>query len=227
MCNRDIVGQFVDLVWNHDWQKNEVLPDNDVELLLEVVRAAGFEPSSLAFGRLRGNYLDQDGRPNGSTYPINQACPYKVTDQENGDLWLATGWLDCLVRYALKCRPYGYGQSPKASAIEKVQAEIENALPLEPIQLSSEGDMLREDSPRENTGAFPYLVSHKRDDNELDDCAGVHKFCGGFLDRHHATERSDSLCCRKCYLRVLFPKEVVTLGDLRRELSAKLYLGPA
>jgi len=50
----------------------------------------------------------------------------------------------------------------------------------------------------------------------------VHGFCQGWMDRHQTTEEHNCIICRSCYLRVVFPKEIATYGELREYLRKKL-----
>ena len=111
------------------------------------------------------------------------------------------------------------GGKDREELIKFVQAEIERSIPLEPIQLTPEGDFLLEYPPNLTPG---FLVDHTRDDHRLNSCVGVHKYCGSWMDRHGATATHDAISCRGCRLRVLFPKEVKTYGELRQTLAAKI-----
>lgn len=217
--------RFVELALRPNiWKEAAQLPEEDVKTLFEVVTAAGFEPEAVVFGKLRGDYREQDGSSTGETYPINGVCHYKVVG-EGGDNYLATGWLDCAVREALE----GAGRFNRSSKeiAKTIQEEIEQSMPLTPVQITPEGDMLLEYPPRLSFGAQEYFVEHSRDEDECDDCAGIHKFCGGWVDRKRATATHDSLNCRSCRMRVLFPREIKTYGQLREALSAKLALANA
>lgn len=102
----------------------------------------------------------------------------------------------------------------REKAIETVRLEIERSIPLQPIQLTHEGDMMLE-YLREG-----YSVDHTRDSHELVSCVGIHAYCRGYVDRRRATKSRDALLCRSCYLRVLFPLEIKTYGELRQTLIA-------
>lgn len=202
-----IASQFVNLALRHDWGKIKELPADEVQILFATVSAAGFEPTKLIPGKLVGHYLDQDGSKTGETYPINILCPYKVIGRESKDHYHATGWLDCALRHARR------GTDPQ-QLVEEIRHEIERSIPLEPIQLTPEGDLLREYPPSHN-----YFVDHTRNDCELSCCVGVHDYCDGWVDRTRVTKTHDALICRRCRLRVLFPKEVKTYGELRQALA--------
>lgn len=74
------------------------------------------------------------------------------------------------------------------------------------IQLTAYGDELTE--PGTTSG----------DATRLSGCigVGVHAVCRGFVDIHQTTLTHQALVCRRCKLRVVVPREVRTLGDLRR-----------
>lgn len=212
----DVAKAFIDLVLKYDWSKDTKLSPSEVKVLFNTVAAAGLEPGKVAFGKLRGEYLEQDGSPNGETFPINGFCPYKVVDKDGEDNYFATGWLDCLLFHAWGHRFSMTGD--RWQAVKEVQREIERSIPLEPIQLTPEGDMLREYPPPVH--GHSYLVDHTRDNHELHMTAGVHEYCS-WIDRRQATKTHDALICRRCHLRVLFPKEVKTYGELRQFLVPK------
>lgn len=220
-----IASKFVDLALKYSrWDGVEKLPRDEEEVLFETVKAAGFEIKGIMPGKLNGCYLDQDGSRTGKTYPINSLCPFKVIHQGNGDYPLATGWLDCLLRLAVS-RAWR-SEAPRQKIIEAVQAEIERSVPLTPIQLTFEGDMLRECPPSCAAFGSEYFINHTRDEKELGICVGIHAYCCGWMDRHRATATHDAISCRKCNIRILFPREVKTYGELRQELAAKLNLLP-
>ncbi len=99
--------------------------------------------------------------------------------------------------------------------IKVMIAEIERSVPLTPIQLTPEGDLLREYP----SGMVAFgSANHTRDDSNLSSCVGVHEFCNGWMDRKRVTKTHDAIVCRRCCLRVLFPKEAKTYGDLRQAI---------
>ncbi len=91
-------SRFIDLVLRFKPSEGIDLSPEDILTLLKIVEVAGFKPKSLILGKLKGNYLDQDGSATGETYPINSICPLKVVDEKNEDNYFATGWLDCAWR---------------------------------------------------------------------------------------------------------------------------------
>ncbi len=215
-----IATQFVDLILKHQqWSQIKELPSlspDEGQALFAIVAAAGFDPKEVISGKLVGNYRDQDGSNSGVTYPINRFCPFKVMDQESRDDYPATGWLDCAFRHVVQD-----SIAPKKSReqlIEMMALEIERSVPLASIQLTPEGDWLSEDPP---SIVVSYFINHTRDDDEIRSCAGIHVYCNGWMDRRQATATHDAIICRQCYLRVLFPREIKTYGELRRALATK------
>ena len=67
-------------------------------------------------------------------------------------------------------------------ALVSVCEAIQDSRPLEPIQLTPEGDFLREYPPREKFGGYEYFIKHTRDDRNLDTCVGIHKYCHGWIE---------------------------------------------
>lgn len=204
-----IAESFVDLALKYSWGTVRGLPAEEVNILFETVSAAGFEPSKIVPGQLRGHYSDGCGSFSEDTYVINGTCPYKVIGKDGEDHYHATGWLDRVLSLARE----GVAIQER---IKAVQHEIERSVPLNPIQLTADGDFMLEYPPYRD-----YLVDHTREDSRLKDCVGVHDFCTGCMDRTRVTETHSALVCRRCHLRVLFPKEVTTYGELRQVLASK------
>lgn len=211
METTDVAVAFVDLVLKYNWNEVEKLPADEVQILFATVSAAGFNPTKVVPGKLVGHYRDQDGSSTGETYPINSYCPYKVIDQDGDDHYHATGWLDGALSLVKGTR-----ERNLQGQIEMIRHEIERSIPLEPIPLTGDGDFLREYPP-----SGGYFVDHTRDTNNLGSCVGVHEFCNSWMDRMRATRTHDAIVCRSCHLRVLFPKEIKTYGELRRFFASK------
>jgi len=163
-----------------------------------------------------GDYLEQDGSRTGEKFSINSLCPFKATYGE-GDQnhFPATKWLDCAVQEVTS------QATEQDDLITAIAVEIERSVPLEPVKLTAEGDLLRE-YPSPHSG----FIDHTRDDGELSSCVGLHKRCNGWVDRRDATETHDALSCRSCNMRVLFPKSVKTYGELREALAATFETTP-
>ena len=223
-----VAEQFVDLALRYrQWDLVKELPAEEMQVLEAIVTAAGFDPKAVVSGKLKGHYRDQDGDSTG-TFPINGLCPFKVVGPKGGDYYFATGWLDCALRRVV------YGEIRKNESreqlIEIIAAEIERSVPLLPIQLTPEGDMLCECSPlKVEFSGLDYFVEHKRDDKNLPGSyspSGVHMHCSGYMERHEATATHDAIVCRKCHLRVLLPKEVKTYGELRQVLAVQRVQAP-
>ncbi len=217
METANIAASFVDLVLKHErWDQISELPADEVEVFLSTVTAAGLDPESVVPGKLRGNYREQDGSSTGDTYPINGLCPFKVVSQAGGDHYLATGWLDCALRRVVKRQ-----NEDRDRLIEAIALEIERSVPLTPVPLTPEGDLLQEYPPSIHGFGLQYFVEHTRNENKLGSCVGVHAHCNCWMDRCGATGTHDAIVCRGCHLRVLFPREVETYGELRQALTPK------
>lgn len=201
----DIATSFVDLALKYNWSTVKKLTDEELRILFETVSAAGFEPKKIVLGTLVGHYRDEDG-DTGETYPINGFCPYKVVSDND---YHATGWLDRLLQLTIR-------ETDRQKLIKIIQNEIERSVPLKPIQLTPDEDMLCE-----YPHSKEYLTDHTRDEHKLSSCVGVHCYCRGWMDRVGATKTHDAIICRNCHLRVLFPKKITTYGQLRETLAAK------
>lgn len=81
------------------------------------------------------------------------------------------------------------------------------------IKLNEAGDVLLEisDSPMDNN-------------RKLSGRVGLHARCYGFIEVISTTITHKVLCCKRCSLRILIPKEVNTFGKLREHF---LELAPA
>lgn len=208
-----IARKFVALATKYagGWKEVKALPANELKVLFDTVKAAGFEPKKIIPGKLTGDYCEQDGSPTGKTYDVNGTCRFKIICEE-GVNYHATGWLDTMV-WVMSTGGHRYEEG---SPVEQTKREILRSVPLEPVQITVDGGLLREYPP---SIQMSYLVDHDRDEDELGDCAGVHMYCGSWVDRQRATKTHDALVCRGCHLRVLFPKKVRTYGELRQALA--------
>lgn len=203
-----VADSFVDLVKrDYNWSEIKTLPDNEIQILFDLVSAAGFEPVKMVPEKLWGKIRGQDG-DTGGTYIVNTTCPYKVVGQD-GDHYLATGWLEHIFSHVRRNVAEDYNE-----LIRFIAREIERSVPLRPIQLTPLGDFLLE-YPSRRDG---YLVDHTRDKHPLPSCVGIHDCCNGWMDHKRATKTHDVLVCRNCFLRISFPREVKTYGELRQAL---------
>jgi hypothetical protein len=220
---REIAEQFVDLVLRYEcWSQVQGLPHEEVQILFHTVSAAGFNPQAIAHGKVK----DESQFPTPDC-AINVISPYKVVDKTGEDHCFATGWLDCALRLVLMGK--NLHDEPRDKIIDTILSEILRSVPLQPILLDSKGDILWEHprqplAPSREVHGLVYFVAHTRDADglHLNACVGVHLNCTGYMDRFRATDIFDCLTCRKCNLRVFFPKEIQTYGDLRQYFIEKL-----
>jgi hypothetical protein len=216
---------FVITEESHEFRKRP--PEERVqEMLVAVLRAAGFNPHRV----VRGQALEE-GRP------VNSRFPFKVIGQDNEDDIFVTGWLDQLVRVAVdKNSIYGERVS-REERIRIIAAEIERSVPLKPIVLTNKGDTLCEFPSSRRTSEYGYFIEHTGDRSPLRStyssartsvAIGVHKpSCGGDI-LHAFTAHVHQLTCTgtSCALMVKLPKGVPieTYGQLRRETKAQKML---
>lgn len=229
MKNREtsVASRFVDLALKHknDWANIKELPGDEMQILLDTVSAAGFKPKAVIHKKLVGQYRDQDGNT-GETYPINELCPIKVVNKSGGSNYLATGWLDCLLRQVV----FGANQMSDSlnKLVEAVTFEIERSIPLLAIKLTRENDFLQEPNPPLGHGHLEYLVDHTKDKDSLyRNYIGLHAVCGNSLERKPGSETHSVITCNGCFLRIPFPKEIGTYGELRHYLETRLSTGGA
>ncbi|OGI16355.1 MAG: hypothetical protein A2Z52_01790 [Candidatus Moranbacteria bacterium RBG_19FT_COMBO_42_6] len=75
--------------------------------------------------------------------------------------------------------------------------------------------------------SLEYFVNHARDEHNLESTVGLHEYCNGWMDRQRSTKTHDIIVCRKCHLRIPFPKEIKTYGEFRQAMADKLLPTPA
>lgn len=198
---------FVQLVKEvQHWKELRELPPHDLQVLLELVQVAGFEALAVVPGRIDGSRLSE-------SWIVNPLCRFKVLGLDGQDFHFATGWLDSMVRQT------DFMKSGVVQGVAQVMKRIAESQPLTPIQLTPEGDILKELTPEPNTVLSSYLVEHFRDNTLISPSRiGYHQFCEGVFSRHRVTATHDVLLCGKCHLRVRFPTTVNTYGELRSAL---------
>ena len=216
IINREVIATaFVDLVMRYlEWRNVKELSIQEYEVLAELLREAGFTLRRVRPGKLRGDYRAQDGDTTGETYPINDHCNFKVVGKDGHDDSDATAWLDAAIERV--GRGAGACRETHSEIIEAIMKVVEDNIPLVPITLNIGGDTLCEMPSLGGFGGNP----HKRDYHKFDSITGVHKYCGGVIERRGATKIRDALVCRGCCMRILFPKRIETLGELRREIQS-------
>lgn len=206
----DTVERFV------RWALDEKRQNKGMEVVcLRLLKDAGFNVNRVEVGQLRGHYLDQDGSRTGETFAVNHSCPFKAMSGRDGDNHQATGWLDSIFNLPWNLKRDG---STEKEIVRKIRFEMGRSIPMKPIVLTDIGDQLLEYPPDRNIMGGN-LVDHTRDNKKMEFCVGVHAVCGGWVDRERITQTHDALICRSCHLRVPFPKELKTYGDLRKHLS--------
>lgn len=223
----EVATKLVELAlkYKDQWPGLKELEQEELQVLFDAVKAAGFEPKSIVPGQIIGYYLDKSGNKTKDIYQINAFCPFKVICQnavyrfvKNHDF--ATGWLDCAIRRIVS--GIAKRREDTEELIEVISAEIERSLPLAPIRLNSENDWLCEHSPNPTYpthSGFEYFVDHTKDDSQLTVSAGVHRFCRGHIRRLRVNQVYDALWCERCSLTISFTKNVDTYGDLREALK--------
>ncbi len=214
--NEDLVRtakRFVEIAQAHDWPIITTLTESDIAGFCWVMDKAGFNLSRITIGVLRGHNDDRNG---GGSYVINDVCRCiaEVDSAELGANCFPTGWLNDLLKQVLASDP--------EDRVAVVVREMERSIPLWPIQLTSEGDYLVEVRRTKQAGKYGYLVDHCRDTHRLGPVLGIHKTCGGQIERHITTEHRAALFCRMCLLRHTIPIGIATYGDLRKEYDRRL-----
>ncbi len=166
-------------------------------IVLDIVRAAGFDARDAAIEPRKGRYYDQDG-PTGDTYALNGSSGIAVLENDGATVWLNTVW--CKVMY---------GDVPKLA--QELKALIENARPLAPIVVSEYGEEIGEYPPSDVMG------KHARDADAISTC--IHRICRSWVDCKSISRTHSALVCRECKMRIVFPREIKTYGDLRAHFT--------
>ncbi len=197
--------RFIKLVERYpDPQRPIDIGLGDMVIIRELLVCAGFEPYEIV-----------------PSTAENVRDPFVVYGESDDDYPSATGWLTdmiTLVRSLVKTLI-------QPAITVQVMVEIERCRPLKPIPLSNMEDRLIEVPPIQTNGN--YLVDHTRDYFFLKGIVGEHENCGGCLERRQFDAVYDRIECRDeaCSLRVCFPGEIKTYGELRSYMVKKLKLG--
>lgn len=173
-----------------------------------VLDNAGFEVTSLT-----RKFVTIPGKGTGDI-TINRASGWKVEEKSNN--WdSATSWLNAIYREIRNQRPLA--ESLEA-IIEWVSEQIVRSRPLEPIQLTEDGELFLE---REPSGIE--LVEHTRPTSKLyrGSQIGRHKGCKTYGGEIHIGDKlvapnTEVIFCKNCNLRVKAHVErpMETYGDL-------------
>lgn len=208
-----ISTRFVDLVLKHyRWEGfNEIsaqenaaeLPADKIQVLYDMLSVVSFNRIKIVPGKLTDSFKE-DGIS--KTFVINNFSPFIVIRDSKG-LVPATSWLEFCFRSVI----FGSKRDKKGEElIETIVKSIKATISLKPIRLTPEGDFLCDISPG-------FGMKHTKDEDNL--CyltVGIHKFCNGNMERIQTTKTHDIIVCQKCHLRVQFPRNVLTYGDLRK-----------
>ncbi len=205
----DIATAFVDVVTKYNAMGKENLLDlmtDEIEIVLNLLRSAGFDPQRLVTGNISG----KDGH-----LPINLDTQKIVIDHGDKDNRFATGWLNQMVRTV---RRYSdQGDKSLTAIVTAIIPEIERSIPLTPIKLTNYGDLLGEcpRTPKDSRSA--YFGDHVKDDSTFDfgGPVGIHLHCGGYIDLKRSSPTYNALLCRACQLRVMIGKEINSYQKLR------------
>lgn len=214
---RDVAERFFDLMFER--YKDEIwfddLREEEVVVLREVLAVAGFEFA----GIISGGFILRN---------IQNPC-FLVVDSEGNKIDIATGWLNQFSIFVVDLIRNGGKQfETKASIIGEICKKIEKSIPFAPIQITIDGDHLVEYLLVPVMEGFNhYFAEHSRDGDEVTGgrAIGVHQYCDGYIDIKPATADKNALICRSCFLRVLIPIGLKTYGEIRRDLTKRIFEG--
>lgn len=213
MDTRLVAERFVDLAIKYREVKVRELAPDEVEILVELLRAAAFTFDRVVPGKSRGFVRDR-GYDVIDEYVANEFCQFVVMSGREENT-LATRWLYNAWEHVFPDR-IPWKRPSRGQLVEEVVKAIAASIPLEPIQLTSEGDFLKESSEGDHV---VFGKEHTRDSHVLRERVGLHAYCGHFIYHGRVTEGLDVLVCRACCLRVLIPHGIKTYGELRQYLA--------
>lgn len=210
------VSLFVDLILKHRGKRGQLrarlksLSFKERDVLLRLVQDAGFSADRLVRGKVVGHIGAKREK-----FLINNVCPFKVVDRDGGDLYFATGFLNCAIWYAGE--PKVLRRKKRAEIVGYLETAVEDSRPFDPIRLNQKGDfMVSFARAAKSFSRPPYFVGRLKDHDEIGTSiiAGVHAGCGGPM-----CYSPGKLTCRSCDLLVAVPLDVVTYGDIRKALQ--------
>jgi hypothetical protein len=219
-----IARRFVQLAKKYpDWKQVTFLPNDESQILLDTVRAGGFDVQSVSPGALIHNLRDGHRELTGETLRINKLCPFIAVNQKGDNNAQATGWLDALIALVTQ---QGQGRKDE-ELVSAVVIEIGRSIPLKPIKFpGDDGALIENSSSLQNVRGSTYFVNHARDESTLapapSSVVGFHEYCGSAIERRKTSATHDVLICRSCLLRIVIPNKITTYGQLRTELSSRL-----
>lgn len=212
MGTENLAALFFHIAQKYNWPETSMIPQDEEQVLLDVVSAAGFEPKKIVVEKLYQYCIGRKGPSPLPFFPINYFCPYQVLDKKGESDYQATGWLNQLLFFA--SREF----ADKESAKKRIEHEIWRSIPFKPIIfLTANNALLRE--PRPQMSGPDFFVSHIKDTQNLSfGIVGIHDRCEGQMERVRESNTHDALHCLRCGLQVAFLRTVVTFGDLRKAM---------
>jgi len=99
VAEKKAVRSLVQLSRIHGWNHRVDLSYKEREILVEVLRQAGFPVKEVVRGFIKVECLGADQKPTGEKKEINTVCQYRALAPDGTTDLCATGWLDTLVRH--------------------------------------------------------------------------------------------------------------------------------
>lgn len=216
---KNAVRRFVDLVLKHRGKRSQMrmrlkgITDDEKDILLELVRLAGFMPDELVIGKALGTLV---GEVEPKEYLINNVCPFKVVDSRKETLYAATGFLNCAIwnvgaPKVLRKRRY-------EELVDYIVSVVKDSIPFEPIKMSYDKDDYMICFVRYSSSLVkpPFFIRRPKDNDTMPNLiVGVHSGCCGIMYRD-----PKEISCARCGLKVSVPAHVFSYGDLRRHLHS-------
>lgn len=216
MDAEEVANKLYGIANEYDWNGEDFkLEKEGVDSIIDILTIVGFEPSGLESGTIPVWEVDQDGSRIRPYSKLNSTFPFIVMNEEGEEDSYVTGWINQTIERARRIF------EERHKTIDALTNIINRSVPLEPILLTSDGDYLVDNTPNTNTiGGHDFHRARVRDEDKVGGGPDIHKYCRGFVGRIRATKEKDALVCRKCGIRVLFPRTVKTYKDLRRVMKS-------
>jgi hypothetical protein len=203
-----------------DGRNDTELIQSDSQTLLSLLRMAGISAGSLEAVK----WKEAEECP--ERFPQEFAFPFLVRQETGGGVSkAATAWLD---------RAYKAVRKSSVDGVAAFQAVIDlifRIIPLDPIRITKEGDLLVDKdggmAVKEGDSGYVLEICCLRDHDPLPKkgkMVGTHYLCGGPLMVRESNPEQDALCCYGCFLRITIPKGLATYGDLRKAAGLDAFL---
>ena len=168
-----------------------------LKLTRQLVEAAGYEIVVFEPGNVHGRNIT--GPDESESYVANPITKLRVCSHDDNtepSIWLEqlTSRLSGVIRH-----------QGREAAAEKLTESLSKPGPFKPVVISKFGETICE--------TFSQNLTHSGDDHSLS--LVTHMVCQCYVDLKSVSPSHNALVCRGCHMRVVIPKSLATVGDLR------------